>query len=76
MEPSDTEAWGWGTKTRLGRSTLKSVSTVYYYIINEKWIKTKTGQFQAELRRAAQSWVTLPWRSSSELSDTDKSFRY
>lgn len=43
--------------------------------LNEKRIETKTEQFQAELRRAAQSRVALPWRSSSELSGTDKSFR-
>lgn len=44
--------------------------------LNEKWIETKTEQFQAELRRAVQRWVTLPSRSSSELSGADKSFRY
>lgn len=43
--------------------------------LNEKWIEIKPEQFLAELRRAAQSWATLPWRSSSELSGTDKSFR-
>lgn len=43
--------------------------------LNEKGIETNTEQLQAELRRAAQSRITLPCGSSSELSGTDKSLR-
>lgn len=80
MEPSNIKAWGWGTNTQWSQSTWKSLLAVYY--IRKFWHKMKNGSkpkhehFQAELRRAAQPCITLPWRSSSELSGTGKSFRY
>lgn len=47
----------------------KKIST-----LNKKGIKTKTEQFQDELWRAAESWVTQPLRSCSELAGTDRPF--
>lgn len=35
MEPSNIKAWGWGTKTQLSRSTLKSLLAAYY--IRKSW---------------------------------------
>lgn len=74
------KSMGVGNKNTISQRTWKSLLAVYY--IRKFWHKMKNGSkpkhehFQAELRRAAQPWLTLPWRSSSELSDTDKSYRY
>lgn len=39
MEPSNIKAWGWGTKTWLNRSTLKSLLAVYYIRKSWRWMK-------------------------------------
>lgn len=47
MELSNIKAWGWGTKTWLSRSTLKSLLAVYY--INGKMDRNQT--------RAVSGWA-------------------
>lgn len=80
MEPSNIKAWGWGTKTQLNRSTLKSLLAVYY--IRKSWHWTKNGSkpkqssFRMHSRGLHGVGFTQPWRSSSELSGTAESFRY